>query len=278
LLGDDVDIAGDFDGDSIADLVIGAPGPDPYGAVYVASGTSSGTVAASSATHVFSFDLSLSNYVGMHDADLGDATGDGITDLAMATPREVPDPKVYLIEGGLPPGTYDVESAAWATVETTADNQETGPALAGGDYDGDGTVDLFAGRELGRGYVYAFLGPLSGELTAGDAATTWETTEPFADGLGTAIAVDHIDGDDQLDVLMGHDRSDGVAFVQLGWVEGVIDVTTLPGFAPPRGGYRNSLATIPDWSGDGGAEILIGTPFAGDDLEGAARVYLSDRL
>jgi hypothetical protein len=40
----------------------------------------------------------------------------------------------------------------------------------------------------------------------------------------------------------------------------------------------NSLATIPDWSGDGGADIVIGTPLAGDNAEGAARVYLSDRF
>jgi hypothetical protein len=280
-VGDDVDIVADFGGDSVADLVVGATGAPRYGAVYVVSGTLSGTAllgsSSSSATHTYFFNVDGPSYIGVHDVDIGDATGDGITDLALATPHVVPDPKVYLVEGGAPPGTYSVEAAAWASVDSFLETTSIGPGLAGGDYDADGTVDLFVGRELDSGDVHSFLGPLSGELTSADAITTWETDDPFGD-LGTAIALDDIDADDQLDVVMGHDRTGAVAFVQLGWAEGVIDVESLPGFAPPGGGFRNALATIPDWSGDGGAEIAIGTPFNPDYSTGAVHVYLSDRL
>ncbi len=287
--GQDVDIVPDLDGDTMPDIVIGNPEgpPDSNGRVYVLSGTTSGNVSVeTSATHTFVG--ADHEYVGSDTFSIGDATGDGISDLAIGAPHANLATLVYLVEGGGPGGTYDLASTAFATVLPIEDNNDIGVAVAGGDLDGDGTNDVLVGDVQAyvggsdvTGVVYGLLGPLSGSIHAVDAPSIWFGSDDA--GLGDEIVVDDLDGDTQLDVLLGARAAHvgGAVYVQLGWTEGVTDVATLPTLVSPAvdagyGQFGSAIATVPDWTGDDRPEIAVGMPAAFSDNRGEAYVFFSD--
>jgi hypothetical protein len=288
--GTDVDIVPDFDGDGAIDLVVGAnEALSDAGAVYVASGATSGTVdLATDATYVYEGDMS--DELGWRNESLGDTNGDGITDLAIDArydgARE--EGAVYVVEGGATSGTYDVDAAATATIYGTA-YADFGYALATPDYDADGTTDLLVGAfrtgwpvSYEAGAVYGFLGPLSGSLDTRDAAVTW-TGDAHVAGLGIDVSAGDVDGDESVDVLMGAFWTTpgyGAAFLQFGLASGSVDVSTL---LAVRGSGEFGVATslVPDWTGDDGAELAVaarGVEDAAGEEVGAVYVIFSDAL
>jgi hypothetical protein len=261
--------------------------------VYVASGATSGTVdLETDATYVY--EGAMNDQLGWRNASLGDTNGDGVTDLAIDARYHGAHEEgaVYVVEGGATPGTYDVDAVATAIIYGRP-NSDFGYALASADYDADGTTDLFVGAfrtessvSSEAGAVYAFVGPLSGTLDNRDAAVTWASDD--VEALGIDVSVGDVDGDKSVDVFMGAfwapstSSANGAAFLQLGLASGSVDVTTLPSV---RGSSEEELGTctalVPDWTGDGGAELAVGarsTQDAAGDRVGAVYVIFSDGL
>ena len=74
----------------------------------------------------------------------------------------------------------------------------------------------------------------------------------------------------------------GTVYFQLGLASGTVDVSTLPSL---QGEGRDlagaSVALLPDWTGDGGAEVAFGMPeFYWEDIGhvGGFAVLLSEEL
>jgi hypothetical protein len=296
--GEAVAAAGDVDGDGHGDLLLGAPDAGPAGggggAVYAVSGAVTGTIdLMTDATYTFeggSFDA-----IGTWLTALGDVDGDGIEELAIGTATATGDGAVYVVPGGAASGTYDVLALAEVIVDGLAESA-FGTRLASADWDNDGVADLFVGAPETwndsaepSGAVFAFLGPLSGFVSASDATTRWYTRDSHA-SLGQAIAADgDVDGDKQPDVLLGAPDADvglvgtGSAYLQLGFASGVVDVETLLVFSAPADDAAGaSVAFVPDWDGDDGSELAIGAPFtegrAGAPRAGSAFVILSTSI
>jgi hypothetical protein len=269
-----VDITRDLDGDGGADLVMTSP---YVMRVYVVSGTASGTLELpSDATYTFT-DGPYSSDMGLAMAEMGDTNGDGIAELALGAPYVWP-PRVYVVAGGAAPGSYhapDVATATFRTSERTNPSYYLGISVASGDYDGDGTADLFAGGWGSNSYsgaVFGFLGPLSGSTLAHDANVRWDGP-PVSGLFGSAVAADDFDGDGSLDVAMGARRAATAVFVQSGLATGTVDAASLVQIQ--GGGYvGDSITPIPDWTGDGGAELALGAPITdGASTEDAGKVY-----
>jgi hypothetical protein len=264
-----LDIVPDASGDGTPDLVLASP---LYDTVYVLSGATTGGVAVlDTATYAFEGAGSTSL------TDVGDWNGDGVDDLVMATYEPRPGGAAYVVEGGREPGTYDVADVASATILDPRRDADFGYSMASGDYDGDGTLDLFVGalgdhngRGEATGMAFGFVGPLSGALSATDAYVTWVPLRHDEAWLGAAIAAGDVDGDSRADVLIDAPLvRDGVVYLQLGPTSGSINVDTLPSIRARRADESYvSLACIADWNGDGAMEIAIGAPGA-DDSRGA---------
>jgi hypothetical protein len=264
------DLGPDFDGDGLDDVFLGAPPYDPAsdnGRVYVASGTVSGSVDVSTDT-TFIYNGVLNQPIGYADTAVGDVDGDGFGDVAIGAAG-----RVYVLTGGAPSGTYDVDAAATATVTGSVTNW--GDGSAGVDYDSDGYSDLLV---PGPDCVWAFLGPLSADVDETDASVTWQAEETGTWSFGTiGLGTGDVDGDKEPDVVIGDycvNRCAGATYVQLGLASGVVDASTLPSVVgDPRDYLGWGVGTVADWTGDGGDEVVSGVRGSG-----AIAVFFSEGL
>lgn len=272
-----VQILGDHDGDGTPDIAARALDYSLVrrGTVYVASGAETGTVDLP-AHATYSYNDHGNDEVGAAIVSLGDATGDGIDDVAIGDPgRE--NHAVYVVPGGLDPGDYSLRGVPVAKI-SSARSDRFGETIAATDYDGDGYTDMLVGATKPPG-VRAFFGPFSGDRKANDAEVRWTG----ARSLGYAIAADgDVDADGQPDLLFGApytDVFDGTAYLQIGAATGVVDVASLVSFTSDYEFFGYGVAFVPDWTGDGGSEVALGdigyTPTAGDK-GGRVAVFFSE--
>ncbi len=161
--------AGDVNGDGYDDVLIGAYGSDDVGTsagqVYLVHGPISGEVDLSFADAHFIGESSY-DYAGSVVAAAGDANLDGYADVLIGAPDNndggTDSGKAYLLYGPLI-GTYDL---TWSPVafQGEASSDHSAQAVAAGDFDGDGEIDVLIGAyrhdeggvdDIGRAYVVA---------------------------------------------------------------------------------------------------------------------------
>lgn len=253
-----VQILGDHDGDGSPDIAARAQeyGIVRRGTVYVESGTATGTLSLA-ADAPYSYNDHGGDEVGASIVSMGDATGDGIDDLAIGDPSRE-NHSVYVVAGGADPGSYSLRGIPIATV-SSARADRFGETIAATDYDSDGYMDMLVGASK-RPSVRAFFGPFTGDRGADEADVRWMG----APSIGYAIAADgDVDADGQPDLLFGApytdgDYSSGTAYLQLGAASGVVDVASLQSFTSESPWFGYGVAFVPDWTGDGGSEVALG--------------------
>jgi hypothetical protein len=163
----------DFNGDGYADLAIGVPDEDVFGgiftwnnagAVHVIYGTTNGLNAFAAENPIDDqlFHRAIDGVPGILEEDdqygaalaMGDFNGDGFDDLAIGAPGSVDNGvdgagAVHVLYGskrGLDVTTsQEFNQSTLGIVGTPETNDHFGAALAAGDFDGDGYVDLAVG-------------------------------------------------------------------------------------------------------------------------------------
>jgi hypothetical protein len=229
---------GDFNGDGLADMVVGAPGTET-------GGTATGRV-----TVIWGQAQRLSGSIDIADAGtnidatgavqglggalaaIGDHDGDGLVDLIVGAPSSdiaADNAGAAFLFLGSSAGWSegDTDSATAAILgESAAD--ALGVAVAGvGDVDGDGTSDLaigapgYDGENLpSAGALYVVLGNATqptGQRSAETADARLVGSEPF-DRAGTSVAGGDVTGDGISD-LVGGAPGRSLVFVFQGWGE-----------------------------------------------------------
>ncbi len=225
--------AGDVNGDGMADLVVGTPdeaiGSTTFaGAVSVLFGSPSGLTA--SGAQFWSQDSA-----GVDDlAEGGDGFGRAVTtgefgngsevDVAVGVPFEdvgsVIDAGAAQVLYGSPSGPTATGNQLWTqdtgTVKDVAEeSDQLGWALAGGDFDADGTDDLAVGvprEEVATVSVAGAANVLYGSVAGlSDARNQFwsqasggiQEAPDFLDQFGFALAAADIDGDGDADLVVG---------------------------------------------------------------------------
>ena len=173
-------------------------------------------------------------------------------------------------------GTEADEAESCLLTATFTGHDEYGSVgleLAGGDLDGDGLADLVLadpsveGTASRDGMVYAFLGLADGDRDTSDADLSIAGEAGASGAAGTRIGLSDIDGDGNLDLLVGamgidHDVANaGSAYLFYGPILDVDSVDDADRVLVGSTGTTSvGMGQYPagDWSGDGHAELLVG--------------------
>jgi hypothetical protein len=288
LLGASVATAGDVNGDSYSDVIVGAPafknGESDEGQALVYLGASAG-LAASPAWTVES-DQALAR-LGSSVAIAGDVDGDGFSDVIVGSAEyddvEVDEGRAFVYFGastGLDP------NAAWSA-ESDLGGAFLGQAVAdAGDVNGDGFSDVIVGApgftngHTNEGRAFVYLGSAAGLATS--PAWTVESNQISAQfGFSVASAGD-VNGDGFSDVLVSainYDNgqtNEGRVFLYLGSSAGL---ATLPAWTAESdqafAQFGFSVGTAGDVNGDGRSDVIVGSYLydSGEADEGRVSLY-----
>lgn len=276
---------GDFDGNSVDDLIVGAPANDSNGAysgeACIQLGPVSGTHSLADADACIRGERAES-YAGARLAT-GDFDGDGSVDIAVTAWQDSAFNGVVYLERGFTSGISVLSDldASW-TGEAASD--WAGTSLATGDWDGDGLDDVMIGApyndaagRTGAGAAYVVPGSSSGAASLSTASVIL-LGENEADAAGRSVVMADFDADGSTDLVVGawsYDRNAGAAYVLYGPVSGVFDLSgadvKFEGEPNSQAGYALAAGNI---DGEGGDDLLIGAPSDDDGGSGAGAVYL----
>ncbi len=296
---------GDFNDDHLGDLAIGNPDDDTVFVVAGSSGVWGGGITAAAASVDGVTGSALGTAVALVDLD-----GDGLDDLlAGATEDDTAGTNFGLVvaveaaelTGQVTAGTdaglrLTGPSAAHAGSTSTAAwaSPRAGSAIAAGDFNGDGWMDLAVGAEeddgtdTNAGATYIWLGSsslLSSGAQSLDRAHAVVPGTLAGDHLGAVLAVSDVDGDLLDDLLMaapyaeparGTSNAGRVFGVLGGALSGVVDVSTAA-WLSVDGSTADAEAgrglAVGDVDADGFDDLLVGAPADGTVPLGAAAVF-----
>lgn len=278
-------MVGDVDGDGVSDLLIGAPHREETGRAWLIPSDAVGWHAPSEIATATWTGEGADDLVGQAVAALGDASGDGLADVAIAAPGldgvEPDGGMIAIFHGPVSGGSLlEADAALYGGTETLGLN------VAGGfDWNGDGLGDV-AGGIAGNlnDAVAVFAGPFSGPRQIHDADALL-VSENQQDAPYTAMSgAGDVDGDGLEDLMLGASNWEppsmsnvGTAYLVLGGTEGNLDLflahARLQGEREATA-VGSGVASAGDLDGDGFGDVLVGSN--GDDTWGfgAGMVYL----
>ena len=290
---------GDVDGDGRDDILVGAPGVDfapdtadeqvDVGAVYLFTGGASLASKTALQADFVVRGVAVGDGLG-NTCCLADLTGDGRSEMLVGASRANPsydslgrpDAGSVFVFTGDQLGAEVRSSEAAAAFHGAVKGDRFGEALAAGDVDGDGEMDLLVaapasettGNMTGRVYVFSGAGSLAGRVAA-EADVVLSGTESQAD-FGRDLTCADLDSDGVSDIMVGAPQSSvtavmsGRCYVFMGGA----DLSDTPSYAAdivftgePLPSERFGLCVeVIDVDLDGFADIMSGA--VGNDTGG----------
>ena len=281
--------AGDINGDTLEDLIIGAAGLGGRGKTYVIYGN--GSLPATVDLDTTNADVTIisaavSDLLGSAVAT-GDVNGDTTDDLIIGARDAEPQMRFKAGEvlvfygGGSLAATIDLSTAsADVTIQGANAIDRLGGAVAAGDIDGDTTADLILGASGaspgGRtiaGITYVIYGganlPTTIDLDSTSADLAVLGDDP-GDRSGRAVASGDVNGDTTADLIIGANEAFGSAphagetYVLYGGpgLPAIIDLDSTSPDVILRGTDRDDWSgravAVGDINGDGTGDVVIG--------------------
>ena len=270
--------AGDLNGDSRPDLLVGETGR-----VDVAQGTGGTLIISQTLPYVQANTIVVT---------AGDVNGDGMSDVLVGdrnyTNGEANEGRLLVHQGA---GDGPSTSPNWSVTQSVIDNPNLGWSVASaGDVNGDGYDDVLVGEptwynftvggSFNNGLVQLFYGHATGLSPSYD----WFFYGANGDQLGISVAGADVNGDGYSDVIAGGHTAGGNTGQVRVWYGSSTGPSpassnvTLSGFGPGTRYFGNSVAPAGDTNGDGYPDLIVGEPYGVDPVtplaeQGRAYVY-----
>jgi hypothetical protein len=310
-----VSLAGDMNGDGLADILIGALYADPHGnasgqsyVVYGGTGLPS-TIELSALDGTSGFTINgvaTDDRSGQMVSGAGDVNGDSFDDILLGVPAAGSGGQSYVIYGGTSvPGTVELsglDGTSGFTVNAIAGGDSAGDAASGaGDVNGDGLGDLLIGahnadphgNNSGQSYVVYGGTALPGtiDLSALDGTNGFRLNGIAANDFagGAVSGAGNVNGDGFDDIMIGASGADpnapqaGQGYVVYGGsgLPGTLELSALNG----TNGFRvngildtdyagHMVSGAGDVDGDYFDDILIAAPWADPHGPSSGTIYL----
>ncbi len=252
----------DLDGDGDLDVVLANESdPDDPSRATLVRYENVGTATAPALRLADADWLALAYDYGAYAPAFGDLDGDGDLDLLVGGFNGRFAFLRNTGSAGAP--VYAREDDRWGGIDT---GQYARATL--GDLDGDGDLDLIGGASSGRLRLYRNVGTAAearfetesnGTPSAADTAYAAQIGLPESMGGDSAPALGDLDGDGDLDLVVGTARGELAVLRNVG-------TPTAPRFqaqAPIPAGRRRTAPALGDLDGDGRPEIVAGTSAGG---------------
>lgn len=217
-LGQSVSAIEDIDGDSLPDLLLGAPGNDSSasnaGAAYLilSSSLAPGSQDAGTAAYAKFTGATEGDALGTIVINIGDTDGDLLSDIGVGAPDAGSTGTIYLISSStLTGGAQDVATASVTQITGEANEGYIGSDQSGapGDLNGDGFTDLLIGSiysdliDTNAGSSYFLYGPLlSGSVSVEDADLIIRGQNSFSESGNFVSFTTDINGDGYDELLV----------------------------------------------------------------------------
>ena len=289
---------GDFDGDGINDVAIGAPFANSYlGTASVFLGPlPSGSLSATDADYIFS-GTDAFDETGVALALDGDIDADGYDDLAVSSDgvdSATGQVSVVSHSGTLAAGSYDLSSTVFVTISGNSAGDYLANEVAWlPDTDSDALPELVLGNSSyssdNQGAVFLFQ---SGTISAGGTLNVTDANESFFgstadDYMGTGIVTGNLDDDAFGDLFFGITNMDNGSASNAGLLV-MLYGSQIPSLSDntfstdqtgairvfginAEDGLGNST-TLFDSDGDGLDEVVVGAPYYDTNDEGSVSI------
>jgi phage-related baseplate assembly protein len=247
--------AGDVNGDSFSDVVVGATDiSSGTGKAYIYFGSS----IMNNVADVTMTGEATNNYFGISVSNAGDVNGDSFSDIIVgANGYSSNTGRAYIFYGG-----SSMNNVADVTMTGEAINNYFGRTVStAGDINGDGYSDIVAGAwgystSTGRAYIY--LGGSSMNNTA-DVTLTGEATNNY---FGYALsACGDVNGDGYSEVIVGaygYSSNTGIAYFYDYFPNGEITFDINMNGEAAGSSFGISVSSSGDVNGDGYSDVIVG--------------------
>ncbi len=294
-LGNSVSTAGDFNGDGIDDVIIGADGDNTTGdkssitiqgntgSSYIFFGNKRGVLnAGTDADVIINGGIkpvgNIGEGFGKSVSTAGDFNGDGLNDVIIgasgnSTEGAVSD-KAYLFFGGKT-GTFNSSEADLILVGQDFGDGFGRSVSTAGDFNGDGVGDVIVGAtgddntQVNSGSAFIFFGGKTGTFSADDADVILNG-QSDSDSFGIAVSTaGDFNGDGLGDVIVGayfddnNGESSGSAFIFFGGKTGTLGPANSSADVILNGqntfdNFGSSVSKIGDVNADGIDDVIVG--------------------
>jgi hypothetical protein len=272
--------AGDVNGDGYDDVIVGAPGYDNEGRVFVFHGSPAGL--SKSPDWIAESGQAGADF-GVRAGTAGDVNGDGYDDVIVGASLyehgQINEGRVFVFHGS-PAGLS--ARPDWSVESDQAVSDFGNWVGTAGDVNGDGYDDVIVGApgysNGGRAYVYQ--GSPSGLSATADWIAGPNQVNAY---FGTVATAGDVNGDGFDDVVVGaqdYDSGVGRAFAFHGSSSGL---STSPDWTASEEHsiwFGRSVGTAGDVNADGYDDVIVGAPVYanGQTSEGAAFAYFGSPI